>query len=181
MSTAAISLCIPRVFNNITEAKVRNVFNKINVGNIYSIDFIQQTNKKGKQVKRVFIHFDYWYYNERSQYMREQLLSGKEIKIVYDDPWFWNVSIKRTTNVSTNVRTNVRTNKPLAPTTNIAPGLINIEPTNIALGLPKIYKELEDNPDIYADDEDMIKRMKSINYSLIDIPAPKKMKLKIRK
>ena len=173
MSTAAISLCIPRVFNNITEAKVRNVFNKINVGNIYSIDFIQQTNKKGKQVKRVFIHFDYWYYNERSQYMREQLLSGKEIKIVYDDPWFWNVSIKRTTNVSTN--------KPLAPTTNIAPGLINIEPTNIALGLPKIYKELEDNPDIYADDEDMIKRMKPINYSLIDIPAPKKMKLKIRK
>ena len=105
--------------------------------------------------------------------MREQLLSGKEIKIVYDDPWFWNVSIKRTTNVSTN--------KPLAPTTNIAPGLINIEPTNIALGLPKIYKELEDNPDIYADDEDMIKRMKPINYSLIDIPAPKKMKLKIRK
>ena len=166
MSTAAISLCIPRVFNNITEAKVRNVFNKINVGNIYSIDFIQQTNKKGKQVKRVFIHFDYWYYNERSQYMREQLLSGKEIKIVYDDPWFWNVSIKRSTNV--------RTNKPLAPTTNIAPGLINIEPTNIALGLPKIYKELEDNPDIYADDEDMIKRMKPINYSLIDIPAPKR-------
>ena len=160
MSTS-ISLCIPRVFNNITEAKIRDVFNKINVGNIYSIDIIQQTNKKGKLVKRVFINFDYWYFNERSQHMRNQLLSGKEIKIIYDDPWFWNVSIKRNTNVTTNIN--------IAPTTNIAPGL------------PKIYKELEDNPNIYADDKKMMERMKPINYSLMYIPAPKKMKLKIRK
>jgi hypothetical protein len=160
MSTS-ISLCIPRVFNNITEAKIRDVFNKINVGNIYSIDIIQQTNKKGKPVKRVFINFDYWYFNERSQHMRNQLLSGKEIKIVYDEPWFWNVSIKRNTNVTTNIN--------IAPTINIAPGL------------PKIYKELEDNPNIYADDKKMMERMKPINYSLMYIPAPKKMKLKIRK
>ena len=52
MSTS-ISLCIPRVFNNITEAKIRDVFNKINFGNIYSIDIIQQTNKK-VTVKRLF-------------------------------------------------------------------------------------------------------------------------------
>ena len=169
MSTAAISLCIPRVFNNITEAKVYNVFNKLNIGKIHSINMIERTNKKGKLVKRVFINFDYWYLNERSQ-MRNQLLSGKEIKIVYDDPWFWNVSIKRNTN-----------NKPLAPTTNIAPGLINIASTNIAPGLPKIYKELEDNPNIYADDKKLMERMKPINYSLMHIPAPKKMKLKIRK
>jgi len=169
MSTAAISLCIPRVFNNITEAKVYNVFNKLNIGKIHSINMIERTNKKGKMVKCVFINFDYWYLNERSQ-MRNQLLSGKEIKIVYDDPWFWNVSIKRNTN-----------NKPLAPTTNIAPGLINIASTNIAPGLPKIYKELEDNPNIYADDKKLMERMKPINYSLMHIPAPKKMKLKIRK
>ena len=162
MSTS-ISLCIPRVFNNITEAKIRDVFNKINFGNIYSIDIIQQTNKKGKPVKRVFINFDYWYFNERSQHMRNQLLSGKEIKIVYDDPWFWNVSIKRSANKQ------LVTNKQLAPTTNIAPGLT------------KIYKELEDNPNIYADDKKMMERMKPINYSLMHIPAPKKMKLKIRK
>jgi hypothetical protein len=171
MSTA-ISLCIPRVFNNITEAKVYNVFNKLNIGKIHSINMIVRTNKKNKMVKCVFINFDYWYLNEQSQ-MRNQLLSGKEIKIVYDDPWFWNVSIKRSTNVSTNVSTN----KPL----DIAPGLINIASDNIAPCLPKIYKELEDNPDIYADDEKMIERMKPINYSLIDIPAPKKMNLKIRK
>ena len=169
MSTTAMSLCIPRVFNNITEAKVYNVFNKLNIGKIHSINMIERTNKKGKMVKCVFINFDYWYLNERSQ-MRNQLLSGKEIQIVYDDPWFWNVSIKRNTN-----------NKPLAPTTNIAPGLINIASTNIAPGLPKIYKELEDNPNIYADDKKLMERMKPINYSLMYIPAPKKMKLKIRK
>ena len=154
MSTA-ISLCIPRVFDNITETNVYNVFNKLNIGKIHSINMNERTNKKNKIVKRVFINFDYWYFNERSQYMREQLLSGKEIKIVYDDPWFWNVSIKRSTNVSINKQ--------------------------LAIGVPKIYKEVEDNPDIYADDEKMIERMKPINYSLINIPVPKKMKLKIRK
>jgi len=160
-TTAAMSLCIPRVFNNITEAKIYNVFNKLNIGKIHSINMIERTNKKGKLVKRVFINFDYWYFNERSQHMRNQLLSGKEIKVVYDDPWFWNVSIKRNTNVTTNIN--------IAPTTNIAPGL------------PKIYKELEDNPNIYADDKKLMERMKPINYSLMYIPAPKKMKLKIRK
>jgi len=167
MSTS-ISLCIPRVFNNITEAKIYNVFNKLNIGKIHSINMIERTNKKGKIVKCVFINFDYWYLNERSQHMRNQLLSDKEIKIVYDDPWFWNVSIKRN-------------NKQLAPTTNIAPGLINIASTNIAPGLPKIYKELEDNPNIYADDKKLMEKMNPINYSLMHIPAPKKMKLKIRK
>ena len=157
MSTS-MSLCIPRVFNNITEAKVYNVFNKLNIGQIHSINMIERTNKKGKIVKCVFINFDYWYLNGQQSQMRNQLLSGKEIKIVYDDPWFWNVSIKRNiTNINTN------------PTTNIAPGL------------PKIYKELEDNPNIYADDKKLMERMKPINYSLIDIPAPKKMNLKIRK
>ena len=43
------------------------------------------------------------------------------------------------------------------------------------------HVEREDNPDIYADDEDMIKRMKPINYSLIHIPVPKKIKIKIKK
>ena len=157
MSTS-MSLCIPRVFNNITEAKVYNVFNKLNIGQIHSINMIERTNKKGKIVKCVFINFDYWYLNGQQSQMRNQLLSGKEIKIVYDDPWFWNVSIKRN-------KTNINTN----PTTNIAPGL------------PKIYKELEDNPNIYADDKKMMERMKPINYSLMHIPAPKKMKLKIRK
>ena len=159
-----MSLCIPRVFNNITEAKVYNVFNKLNIGQIHSINMIERTNKKGKIVKCVFINFDYWYLNGQQSQMRNQLLSGKEIKVVYDDPWFWNVSIKRN-----------KTNKPLATNINTNPT------TNIAPGLPKIYKELEDNPNIYADDKKLMERMKPINYSLIDIPAPKKMKLKIKK
>ena len=163
MSTS-MSLCIPRVFNNITETKVYNVFNKLNIGQIHSINMIERTNKKGKIVKCVFINFDYWYLNGQPSQMRNQLLSGKEIKVVYDEPWFWNVSIKRN-----------KTNKPLVTNVNTNPT------TNIAPGLPKIYKELEDNPNIYADDKKLMERMKPINYSLIDIPAPKKMKLKIRK
>ena len=49
MSTS-MSLCMPRVFNNITEAKVYNVFNKLNIRQIHSINMIERTNKKGKIV-----------------------------------------------------------------------------------------------------------------------------------
>ena len=32
------SLCIPRVFNNITENRIRNVFDELKLGNISHVD-----------------------------------------------------------------------------------------------------------------------------------------------
>ena len=92
--TNEISLCIPRVFVNIDEKRVRAVFEQL-LGKIYRVDIIERTNEKGEKYKRVFVHFEYWYNTEEAQKAKARLEEGKELKIVYDDPWFWKVSINK--------------------------------------------------------------------------------------
>jgi len=58
-------------------------------------DNINKKNDKDNNFNRVFIHFRQWNDSENAQTARELLLSGKEIKIIYDDPWFWKISAYR--------------------------------------------------------------------------------------
>lgn len=96
------SMCIPRVFKNITRERVANVLRDLNLGAIDHIDMISRTSEKGDSFQRVFIHFKHWFSNPNADKARTMLLSGKEIKIIYDDPWFWKISANR--NVSSQVR-----------------------------------------------------------------------------
>jgi hypothetical protein len=89
------SLCIPRVFSNVTENHIRSIFDQLELGEIFRIDVISKSTDKGEKFNRVFIHFKQWYSNENADMALERLLNGKEIKIVYDDPWFWKVSAYR--------------------------------------------------------------------------------------
>lgn len=89
------SLCIPRVYSNIDEARIRGVFAELDMGDIQRIDVIGKTNEKGDKFNRVFVHFKQWNASENANTARERLLNGKEIKILYDDPWFWKVSAYR--------------------------------------------------------------------------------------
>ena len=88
------SLCIPRVFNNITELRIRKIFNELSLGKISRIDMIEHKNEKGT-FNRVYIHFEKWFLNEEAQIARRKLILGKEIKIIYDNPWFWKVSASK--------------------------------------------------------------------------------------
>jgi hypothetical protein len=96
------SICIPRVFNNIDAKKIGNVFDQLQLGKIKRIDMIECKNEKGEKFKRAFVHFEKWHWNEDAQAARRKLIEGKEIKIVYDTPWFWKISANRsnTTNDS---------------------------------------------------------------------------------
>ena len=76
--TTVNSLCIPRVFTNITPERVRKVFDEISIFTIDKIDMIKKENDKGDKFQRVFIHI-------------------KDLKIVYDEPWFWKVMINTNT------------------------------------------------------------------------------------
>jgi hypothetical protein len=89
------SLCIPRVFHNITEPRIRQVFDELALGKIGRIDIKERKNEKGESFKRVYVHFEKWFWNEDAQTARRKLISGKEIKIVYDNPWFWKVSASK--------------------------------------------------------------------------------------
>ena len=87
------SLCIPRVFLNIYEKRIRSVFNALNIGEIERIDIVKKNTERGDKYNRVFIHFKRWSNSENAQLAQEILKNGKEIKIIYDEPWFWKVSL----------------------------------------------------------------------------------------
>lgn len=89
------SICIPRVFDNIGQDRIQEVFNKLNIFIIDRIDVVQKQNEKGEKFKRVFVHIREWLQHSDAQKAKERLLAGKELKIVYDDPWFWKVSINK--------------------------------------------------------------------------------------
>jgi hypothetical protein len=88
-----MSLCIPRAFENISDARVRTVFEKLDIFTIDRVDFVLRKNEKGDAYKRFFIHIKEWRQTSDAQKAKERLLSGKELKIVYDDPWFWKVGL----------------------------------------------------------------------------------------
>jgi len=97
------SLCIPRVFPNIDEKRIRKIFEELNMGEIERMDIVHFVTDKGQKFNRVFVHFAKWYFNENTNLARERILNGKEIKIIYDDPWFWKVSAYRPKDTSMNV------------------------------------------------------------------------------
>jgi hypothetical protein len=89
------SICIPRVFSNIDERSIRKIFESLNMGEILRVDIIRKNTGKGENFNRVFIHWKYWNDSENANISRKRLLNGKEIKIIYDEPWFWKVSAYR--------------------------------------------------------------------------------------
>jgi hypothetical protein len=92
------SLCIPRVFPNIDERRIRKIFESLNMGVISRVDIVRKNTEKGENFNRVFIHWKYWNNSENANISRDRLLNGKEIKIIYDEPWFWKVSAYRDPN-----------------------------------------------------------------------------------
>ena len=119
------SMCIPRTFVNITRSHVYKTIHDLNLGVIDHIDMVRRKNEKGEDFQRVFIHFSKWHSNSVADRARTLLLSGKEIKVIYEDPWFWKISANRSSerasqkhayNVKPAVSTNTATNTPTAPT-----------------------------------------------------------------
>lgn len=86
-----LSLCISRVMNHISKDNIHNVLNDIGLGEISHIDIIHKNNN-GDVYKVVFIHFNQWFDNENSSKAIERLSSGKDIKVIYDFPWFWKIT-----------------------------------------------------------------------------------------
>lgn len=91
----APSMCIPRVFKNVTRDRIGAVFRDLDLGIIDRIDMVSRENEKGDKFQRVFVHFKKWFRNENADRARAMLIQGKEIKVIYDDPWFWKISANK--------------------------------------------------------------------------------------
>jgi hypothetical protein len=84
------TLCIPRVFPNIRESRIRGVFNALQLGEIEKIDMITM-DKNGENYNRVYIKYSKWFDNENVKNVHKRIQEGKDFKVIYDDPWFWKV------------------------------------------------------------------------------------------
>ena len=85
------SVCIPRVFKNITIPFIINIFQKqLKFGLIKKINYVNNTDNN---FKKIFIHFEFWYDNDYINSIKQKFIDGTIIKIVYDNPWFWKCAL----------------------------------------------------------------------------------------
>jgi hypothetical protein len=88
-----ISLCIPRVFNNISHFRIKKHIIEANLGFVERVDVIPVA---GGKFKRAFVHFAPNKWNMRDATSRaalKALQEGKKIKLEYEAPWYWIVGI----------------------------------------------------------------------------------------
>ena len=91
------AIVIPRVFKNITQQRILAIFSKLDLGDIVRIDMVPRTNERGEEFWRVFVHLA-WADTENGTAVRTKLMTqdgNGEVKIVYDDPWFWKLHASR--------------------------------------------------------------------------------------
>ena len=90
------SICIPRVFSNISTKMIIDVFqNKLKLGIVTKVDVIH--HQVDRHFKKVFVHFKCWYDTDKSNHVRQLINTGNIIKVVYEEPWFWKCSLNRVT------------------------------------------------------------------------------------
>ena len=86
-----ISICIPRVFNNIGWRRIKKHLIEANLGYVERVDVIPCGAHK-----RAYVHFRANGWNMRDATARaalKALQEGKKIKLEYESPWYWLVSI----------------------------------------------------------------------------------------
>lgn len=87
MSQSKFSICIPWVFSNTSDQKIRKVFENLQCGVVESV---HQLKKDDHNI--AFVNFSEWFGDEKSLSMRESLENGEVLQVVYDEPWFWKIS-----------------------------------------------------------------------------------------
>ena len=87
----SFSVCIPRIFANVSNKKIINTFEGLNLGKIADMNIVWKTGRDGSAYKMAFIHFNEW--NNKCQAainLRNKIENPNiEAKLVYDDPWYW--------------------------------------------------------------------------------------------
>ena len=78
-------ICIPCVSKDIKKGFIFNIFIKLKIGHIKSIDIYN--NKSDTNI--VIIKFDYWYKSKKAKDIKKQLIDNKEFNLVYKFPEYW--------------------------------------------------------------------------------------------
>ena len=92
------SICIPRTLNKLTWFEVKVVFEGLfGRGTIERVDIVRDRRDEDSPFCKIFVHLRYWPLNNPEVAdIRNKLIAGEQIKVVYDQPWFWKCSASRT-------------------------------------------------------------------------------------
>ena len=90
------SICIPRTLDNVTWRDVKDTFEHIlGKGTVERVDIVRRRNDDSAFC-RIFVHMRYWKVDDLTvAEMRNRLIAGETVKVVYNDPWFWKCSASR--------------------------------------------------------------------------------------
>ena len=80
-----ISLYIPRVFPNITQARIISAFEGNGIGKVKRVDLVS----KVPEYNIAYVHFEYWNDTITARNFQSHTKEQKGAKLVYDDPWHW--------------------------------------------------------------------------------------------
>lgn len=82
-----LSICIPRVDNTIEKQSIFDSICALRIGFIEKI--IEIPLKNDQSGKQVIIKFKTWVENETSAKITSRFNENKNIKIIYNYPWYW--------------------------------------------------------------------------------------------
>ena len=81
---------IPRVFSNISQDRISNVFHDLNIGSVEYVDLVPKTSATGQTYNMAFVHFAMIYNTiEAIKFRQEVEDPEKKAVLQYDGPWFW--------------------------------------------------------------------------------------------
>lgn len=96
--SSVMSLYLPYVFATIGDEKIRGVIEEgYGLGKIDRLDRVPKVDKNGVKYSAVYVHFQFWYDTDTARNFQEKLETGSSARIVYDDPWYWNAFINKST------------------------------------------------------------------------------------
>lgn len=72
-----------------------DTFKQLKFGIVDRIDMVQRENGNGEKYQRVFIHFKFWFITNYAENVKTKLVRGDDVKVVYDEPWFWKISMSK--------------------------------------------------------------------------------------
>ncbi len=82
-----LTLCIPRVNKELPRQYIFQVLSSLRIGYIDKI--FEYPSKTDATYKRVVIKFKSWVENDKSNIITKRFAENKDIKIVYNEPWYW--------------------------------------------------------------------------------------------
>ena len=86
-----ISICIPRVENNLSKEHISNILQKSNLCKVDLINEIPLRNDPTHKRILMKIRMNRW--NEQALTVENRLMTEGNIKFVYDMPWYWKICL----------------------------------------------------------------------------------------